>query len=208
MRQGQPLSLADDSGAVWQATVTGVGRDQVEVAIDERFDLPVPPVAVTLVQGLPKGKKMDEVVQHATEVGVDAIMPVVTRRCVKQPAGKDAKLQARWQAIIVAAAQQSRRARLPRLHPISRWPVAGLAGVIAWEQATTPLHTAVSGLVADGVTDVAVVVGPEGGLEPDEVTAESGLVPVSLGPTILRTETAGIVAPALVVHQLRLPPHG
>ena len=199
VRAGQPLSLADNTGAVFAAEVEAVDRRSVTVRIGQRYHLARPAPSLCVVQSLPKGKKMEEVVQRLTEVGVDRIRPVVSDRTVKRPDGKADRLQERWEAIARSAAQQSRRPRLPVIAPIGVWPVEGAVGVVLWEEATTSLSEAVRAL--PDAEEIVVAVGPEGGFGPSEVQA-SGLTPCALGSTILRTETAGVVGASLVAHLL------
>lgn len=205
VKEGQLVSLADGSGAVWQGAVWRVERRAVEVSLMERFDVPADGPSLRVVQGLPKGRKMDEVVQRLTEVGVDRISPVVTARSVKRPDGKEDRLLARWQAIALAAAQQSRRARLPVVDPVAEGIPEGLDGVVLWEEADAPLASVVEGAGEWPVVgEFALVIGPEGGLTFDEVV-DTRLPAATLGPTILRTETAGIAAAVLARHLLAPP---
>ncbi len=200
VRTGEPLSLADNSGAVWQGRVQDLLTDGVVVGLDEHVDIPPATPAVTVIQSMPKGRKMEEVVTRLSEVGVDRLVPVHSARSVKQLKGAKAeKARERWDALAVAAAQQSRRARLLQVETITPWPVRDVSGVVLWEQATTPLSEALDEL--DGVEQIVIAVGPEGGWEQAEV-ADSGLHPVALGQGILRTETAGVVGAALVLHHL------
>lgn len=203
VKEGQLVSLADDSGAVWQGAVWRVERRAVEVSVVERFEVPSIGPSLRVVQGLPKGRKMDEVVQRLTEVGVDRISPVVTARSVKRPDGKEDRLLARWQAVALAAAQQSRRARLPVIDPVAEGIPAGLDGVVLWEEASASLASVIDGPAVEGpvVGEFALVIGPEGGLTFDEVV-DTRLPTATLGPTILRTETAGIAAAVLARHLL------
>lgn len=194
VRTGDPVSLADGSGSVWQTTVATLDGDRVVLGVDQRHDLPAPTPSLAVVQALPKGRKMDEVVQRLTEVGIDRLTPVVTARTVKQPAGKDARLLDRWRAVELAAAQQSRRARRMTIDPIALWPSAGRVGVVLWEEADTPLEEALATLPT--TSEVTLAIGPEGGFTHDEVH-RCGLTPARLGSTILRTETAGLVAATL-----------
>ena len=200
VRTGDPVSLADDSGSVWQATVTDLSSGVVRATLDEHVAIDVDRPTVTVIQSLPKGRKMEEVITRLSEVGVDRIIPVHTARSVKQLKGPKAeKALARWRALAVAAAQQSRRARLLKVEAVGSWPVAGARGVILYERATTPLASALADL--GGGEELAVAVGPEGGFETGEVEM-SGLVPVALGRGILRTETAGLVGSSVVLHHL------
>jgi 16S rRNA (uracil1498-N3)-methyltransferase len=208
VRVGEPVSLTDGRGALAQAVVTAVGRDVVDVEVDDPVRRPAPRPAVTVLQALPKGRKLDDVVQRLAEVGVDRLVPVVTARTVKRVDGgaKEARLRDRWQAVARAAAEQSRRAHLLAVDEVASWAEATageVRGLVLHERATTPLGRAAAALAAgaDEHDELLVAVGPEGGFEDREVEA-SGLVPVRLGATILRTETAGVVGAALLLHHL------
>lgn len=202
-RDGDPLSLTDGAGTVWQARVAGGDSRAVEVAVDSRVTIAPAQPQVRLLQGLPKGRKFDEIVRRATELGVDRISPVVTARGESRPkAGRVAALVHRWEAVARAAAAQSRRAWLPVIDPPTPLHdvVAG-RGVALWERATTPLSNVLADLHADRDHEVTVLVGPEGGLEESEVAAV-GLPAAALGGTLLRTETAAVTGLALVLHHL------
>ncbi len=200
VRSGDPLSLADDTGAVFQAHVTDLGKREVAVQVTERFDMPADLPRVTVVQSIPKGRKMEEIVQRLSEIGVDRLVPVHTARSVRQVKGEKAdKVAQRWEGIAVAAAQQSRRARLMRIDAVGAWPLPDATGVVLYEGADEPLSAVLADLPA--VEEVVVAVGPEGGFELREIE-ESGLAPAALGQTILRTETAGLVGASLVMHHL------
>lgn len=175
---------------------------------------------VILLQGLAKGDKMETVIRHATEVGVAAFVPLSCKRSVVKLDGKKAAAKTeRWRAIAKSAAMQSGQARIPEVsEPASVREAASMlaeatAVLVCWEEApqSASLHEAVQGALAATRTPaadarVAVVVGPEGGLSEEEVRALLASNPraclVTLGPSILRTETAGIVAPALVLYEL------
>lgn len=175
---------------------------------------------VMLVQGLAKGDKMDTVIRHATELGVSAFIPYSAERSiVKLDDKKAAKRVERWQAIAKSAAMQSGQpfvaevAGVSSLREVCEAVKNATAVLICWEEApqTASLKCALDrGLRECASTSedarVAVVVGPEGGLSQHEVETFLACNPrsslVSLGPSILRTETAGIVAPALVLYEL------
>lgn len=183
--------------------------ERVTGTLLEALPAPVlPPVA--LVQGLPKSSKMDDIVRQTTELGVARIIPLAAERSVtKLEAGKaDARVE-RWRRIAAEAAKQSQRAQAPEITPVlSLGELLGMLKastvLVCWESATGApgIGAALQSLAPDSSADVAVVVGPEGGLTAAEVTAleQAGGVLVTLGETILRTETAGVVATALALY--------
>ena len=181
--------------------------------LDQASDMP----HVCLVQGLAKGDKMETVIRHATELGIAEFMPFAASRSImKVDAKKAAAKTERWQAIATSAAMQSGQSRLnqPMKLPAVCAALAGFDAVlVCWEEApgTAVLHEALASALAhvgkpQVEARIAVVVGPEGGLAPEEVetllTSNAHASLVSLGRSILRTETAGIVAPALVLYEL------
>lgn len=165
---------------------------------------------VTLVQGLAKGEKMDAVVRQATEIGVSCIVPLASERSVVRLDERRAAARLeRWRRIATEAAKQSQRAAVPEIAPVSH--IEGLPGAlggarmfVCWEDADDApgIDAAITDAALDPATPVAVVVGPEGGFTAAEVRelVGRGAVTVSLGPTVLRTETAGVVAAALAIH--------
>ncbi|MBE0475556.1 MAG: 16S rRNA (uracil(1498)-N(3))-methyltransferase [Coriobacteriia bacterium] len=165
---------------------------------------------VTLVQGVGKGPKTDLVVEKATEIGAEEVLPVLTARTVvRLDARKRAERGQRWRRVAAEAAKQSQRAFVPRVEDAVELGgvLEALRGfdavLVPWEEAE---GRGVRGALAATASDarVAVVVGPEGGLTAEEVArlAAVGGVPVTLGRNVLRTETAGIVALALAIHEL------
>lgn len=166
---------------------------------------------VTLVQGLAKGEKMDDIVRHATEIGVGRFVPLAAERSVVRldPAKAAARVD-RWRRIATEAAKQSQQAAVPVVEPVARIGdlralLSGALVLVCWEDAAdAPGIAAAITRTPDADREVAVVVGPEGGLTQAEVDTlvRDGAVAVTLGASILRTETAGIVAPALAIHAL------
>lgn len=199
-RPGDPVSLADGTGARYRARVEDAAPEAVRLRVLEREIVPEPLPRLTVVQALPKGRKLDEVVEKLSEIGVDRLAPVHSARSpVVLDAAKAAKARARWEAVALAAAKQSRRARPLEVAEVGQWRGAfpdGVAGVVLWEEAGTPLRDVLAGLTAQGAPEELILaVGPEGGLTAEEVR-DSGLPAAGLGPTILRTETAALVAAA------------
>jgi 16S rRNA (uracil1498-N3)-methyltransferase len=168
-----------------------------------------PPVRISLFQGLAKGEKMETVVQHGTELGVTEFVPVATSRAVvKLDQKKAAERVERWQRIAREAAEQCRRGAVPAVAPVASWKEAvGRCGsfdlaVVPWEEGGEPLKQVLQAHPA--ALSVAVFIGPEGGLSPEEVALarQKGAVAVTLGPRILRTETAGLAAAAAILYAL------
>ena len=168
-----------------------------------------PPVRITLFQGMAKGEKMETVIQHGTEIGMTEFVPVQTARAVvKLEPKKAAERVERWQRIAREAAEQCRRGAVPHVAPVASWKEAvGRApqfdlALVPWEEGGEPLR-AVLGAHPDA-RRVAVFIGPEGGLSQEEVdlAREQGAIAVTLGPRILRTETAGLAAAVAVLYAL------
>jgi 16S rRNA (uracil1498-N3)-methyltransferase len=199
VRPGHPVSIGDGAGTAWQAEVVSAARAEVRVRLTERHDVPAPAPRLTVVHALPKGRKLDGVVQALTEIGVDRIVPVASARSETRLDGeRAAKALRRWRAIAVAAARQSRRAWLPEVASLGSWTsvFAGAAcGAVLWESAASPLGAVIERCSRD---DIVLGVGPEGGLTDSEVHA-TGLPAATLGPTILRTEHAALAAAAIVL---------
>ena len=161
---------------------------------------------ITLFQGLPKGDKMDWIVQKAVEIGINRIVPVRMNRCVVRLSEPDAgKKQLRWSKISREAGKQSGRCLIPEVSvPVSLRDVKSMAKdldacIVPWEEAkdSGPLSFMQS---HPDIQSLGILIGPEGGIEPSEIDfLGSAFFPVTLGPRILRTETAGLAAAAAVL---------
>jgi len=207
---GAKLFVLDGDGRMFEAVIETVQKEAlVALLTDEAPALPEPPVKIVLVQGLPRGEKMELVIQKATEIGVAGIIPLAAARAVPRFTGeKAAHRRSRWQRIAVEAAEQSGRGRFPLVGEIQdlagvlRGLPDGAASFLLWEaeRATTLKHVLRAGPAR---ADVYLFVGPEGGFTGGEVALarSAGVVPVSLGRRILRTETAGLIAAALVLYE-------
>jgi len=174
-----------------------------------------PPIEITLVQGLPKSDKMDFIVQKVTELGVKRIIPVITQRTIIRLGKEKAQVRRiRWQRIALEAAKQSGRAIIPEVREVIPFIQAlnNLNGeslnLIPWEEETSTSLKEVlkhhTSHIPHPVSQITVFIGPEGGFTPEEVRAarEKGALPVSLGPRLLRTETAGLVTLAMILYEL------
>jgi len=207
LRPGNSLEVADGKGREAVAVITDLSDAAVTVKIEAILELQrESPLEITLFQALPKGPKLETVFQKNTEIGVAAFVPVISERCVVRISDLEAerKKHVRWQAIIDEAAKQSKRGTLPRLEKLVDLKTAA-AVLGAYDLVLVP-HTG-SGVVVlnealpkGTVRRVAVFIGPEGGFTDEEAgkLAEAGAIPVTLGPRILRTETAGFVISSIL----------
>ncbi len=215
---GEHIAVVDAAADYFECEVLSVGAD-VMVRVCRRAEMP--DIAdVMLVAGLAKADKMDTVVRAGTELGVSTFVPFASARSVvRLDAAKEAKRLARWRTIAKSAAMQSGQPRIPRVEPVGDISricalLREVAGVlICWEEAEDEMGIgrALARMRAQADTapfegSLAVVVGPEGGFTHDEVDAmracNDRACVVSLGHTILRAETAGVVACALALYEL------
>lgn len=194
-RPGDPISLSDGAGTRWRARLAETGVGEVIVDLVDRTVVPRPVPQLQVVHALPKRRKLDDVVRRLVEVGVDRIVPVHSELSqVQLDAARAAKATMRWNAVARGAAKQSRRAWLPVVEPVGEWSTAfpaDIAGVVLWEESEVALRTVLDGLA--GAKTLVLGVGPEGGLTEAEVRA-TGLAHATMGETVLRTETAALVA--------------
>ena len=201
------LIVADD--AVTEVRLTGVGQTISGTRERSLGSEAVPPVL--LVQGIAKGERMDTVIRQATEVGITGLIPFTSERCVVQLDASNVRRKVeRWRRVAEEAAKQSQRASVPQVAdpvPLSALPalLADAVVVVCWEGADSApgIGQALSArrLTSDAI--VAVVIGPEGGLSADEVAflESHGASVVTLGSTLLRTDTAGLIASSLVLYE-------
>ncbi|WP_405803570.1 16S rRNA (uracil(1498)-N(3))-methyltransferase [Streptomyces sp. NBC_01187] len=205
MRPGEEIVLADGAGIGVSATVVSVeGKDQLRAEVVTTRTEAEPRPRITVVQALPKGDRGELAVETMTETGVDTVVPWRASRCVTQWKGeRGEKALAKWRAAAREAGKQSRRLRFPGIaEPAATSDVgrlladAAFAGVLH-EEASGRLATAP--LPSDG--DIVLVVGPEGGISPAELAVfeEAGADPYKLGPSVLRTSTAGTAAAAVLL---------
>lgn len=208
VRPGEQVVLTDGRGAALDAEVTSVGRRDVVCVVRAARAVVQSPLRVTVVQAIPKGDRGELAVDLLTEVGVDKIVPWQAERCVSRWKGeKVGRGRAKWEAVAREAAKQSRRTWWPVVSPVAdAAAVAELisASDVAWvlhEAATEPLAHLLAGEAQPLSGHAVLVVGPEGGVGETELEAfaKAGAAAVRLGPSVLRTSTAGMVAATLVL---------
>jgi len=201
---GERADVTDGAGNLAECVVTQAGGGVLHLAVRSRRVEPPADPAVVVVQALPKGDRGPLAVELMTEAGVDVIVPWAAQRCVTQWHGeRGERALARWRATAREAAKQARRTRFPE--------VAGLASTPDMIRAVEPAALAVlldpgaasalSTVPLPSSGDLVVIVGPEGGLSPAETAAlaGAGAVAAHLGPTVLRTSTAGLVAASVLL---------
>lgn len=208
LQPGDALTLFDGRGGEWSAEVAAMGRRDVTVRVGDHHAVERElPQAVTLALGMPAGERMDFVVEKATELGVAVVVPLVTARSVLRLAGERAeRRRAHWQAIAVAACEQCGRNRVPQVQApqtLDAWlaglPAAAANGeqrlLLGWRDAAPWAGT------TPGARALQVLSGPEGGLtDAEEDLARSrGFRSTSLGPRVLRADTAPLALLASVM---------
>ena len=198
----------DNSGGEWLAEIERIETSEVVCRIiAEEYPSVEARTAVYLVTGLTKGEKMEWVVQKGTELGMAGLIPLRAKRSVMQLEGKRAAERvARWQKIAAEAVKQSRRVKEPRIEQVSDWAELGqLVSEAQWlipyeEEKTSGLSQVLKEL--DASRPIAILIGPEGGFDSSEVKwakEELGACPVSLGPRILRAETAAVATLTMIL---------
>ena len=203
LRSGAPLVVFDGSGHDFRCEIVAVEGDRVRVAVGEKTaGLRDSPLRITLVQAVSRGERMDWTLQKATELGVRCIVPVLSARSVVRLDEQQAERKLRhWRAIVAGACEQSGRSTLPELRApvefgrfLAESPREGTRLVLS------PAGPASLAGLASTAARVELLIGPEGGLHDAEIDAatRAGFSAVRLGPRVLRTETAGIVALAVL----------
>lgn len=203
MEQGEEITVCDGEGIFHTCVIKELLKDQIEAEIIESKEAETElKVRITLFQGLPKKDKMELIIQKAVELGVHEIVPVSTRFCVAkiEDAKKEKKKLERWQEIARAAAKQSGRGIIPQIKPVMNYKEA-LKAASEMDESVIPYEKAEGMKAASEEVEkmakcqsVGIFIGPEGGFAEEEIESakEAGIVPISLGKRILRTETAGL----------------
>jgi 16S rRNA (uracil1498-N3)-methyltransferase len=208
---GDPLMLLDGRGMEYIVRIAAMERSGIDTEIVERRKRELPAVRITLGQGLPKSDKMDLIVQKATELGVSSLAPLITERTIVKVKDEE-KRNERWRKIAREAAMQSDRPDIPkveRIRPFGEYistldpgPLPLL--LFPWEEGTVPIKRVLR--QTPGAQNIVVLIGPEGGFSQAEADAAKGkgFHLVSLGPNILRTETAAVAVLSIIGYELSL----
>ena len=211
LREGDLVSVFNGEGTEVHARIVQSGKRETLLEAVRVLHTPPVPARLILAQAIPKGKNLDLVLQKATELGASEIIPLVTERTVARPEAAEATAkQEKWQRIAIEACKQCGQNHLPKVHPpvafsnfLKSLPATGLPLIAALDPAARSLHNILS-LSPTRPDSALVLIGPEGDFTPDELTAakSAGCLPLSLGPIILRTETAAVYALSILGHEL------
>lgn len=211
LNTGDNILVCDGYSHEYTSKIIEINKKETICKIIDKFDnLSEPPVMVTLFQGLPKAQKMEYIIQKSVEIGIFKIQPVITQRVVVKTDGKDLtnKLE-RWRRISEEAAKQSNRGIIPEvLEPIDF--EEAIKAIKSLDLSIIPYEkekvTGLKKILSDKphVKNIGVMIGPEGGFDELEIDKciKTGVIPVTLGPRILRTETAGIAALSMILYEI------
>ena len=211
LREGGLISVFNGEGDEIHARIFQQGKRSTLLTAESHHHHPAPAVRIWLAQAIPKGKNMDLVLQKATELGAAGIFPLLTERTVvKLDAAEATDKQEKWQRMVIEACKQCGQNHLPTVHLpqsigsfLRHVPEAGLRLIAALTPEARPLHEILRSL-PDRPRSALILIGPEGDFTPGEVSeAEAaGCLPLSLGPLILRTETAAMHALGITSYEL------
>jgi len=211
LRPGETVYVLDNSGREWEVELDNLDKRSATGRVRaSQSPLTEPVVALRLYQCVLKGDRFEWVLQKGTELGVSTFVPVISERTILSDPDRIEKKRPRWERILREAAEQSGRVRLPRLsNPLSfaescRQRAGSGPAFIPWEESSAPSLSQALDRLAQQPREAALWIGPEGGLTAGEVALASGcgIEPVTLGPRILRAETASVAATAILMASL------
>jgi len=219
LQQGDRVTVSNGAGTQFLCAVEQYDRDKVKLGVLEKISVPPPPYRITLLQALPKGKMFESIVQKATELGLCRVVPLLSERAVAAPLDQNGCRQKaeKWRLVAIEAIKQCGSAWLPEIES----PVALKQFLARNETFELPLiaslqnesrhpreyFRAFPSKRGRGPESVCIWVGPEGDFSPEEVASISsaGALPISLGPLVLRTETAAIYCLSVINYELQSP---
>ena len=203
MQEGDEFVTFDGTGTDYTCRITGIGTQIEADIISREQNASEPDIGVTLYQAYPKSAKMEDIVQKAVELGAKEIVPFISKRCVKIPGRSIAE---RLERVVLSAAKQCGRSVLTKVTDVLSFDAAMELMkrhdmlIVCWEEEkVTPLKRALKGQALD----IGIVIGSEGGFEENEIKRmrDIGGISVTIGPRILRTETAGIAVMSAVFYE-------
>lgn len=203
-RVGDTLTVFDGSGYEYEAEIHAFGRERAVIEVGDRSERNVEsPLRIRLLQCVSRGERMDFAIQKATELGASEIQPIISERTVVRLSGKRAKRRSEhWQRVAASACEQCGRNRVPEVHEsLALAEVLGRSSDATLRLMLAPGGSAgIRDLTPSGQGFVELLIGPEGGLSDNEIAAagHAGFVACRMGPRILRTETAGVAALAVM----------
>ncbi|MCG0274761.1 MAG: 16S rRNA (uracil(1498)-N(3))-methyltransferase [Thermosediminibacteraceae bacterium] len=213
MAKGEFLNLSNGVDSIGKGQILELIPEscKIKVKVIEKTNFEPKRPRITLFQGVPKGQKFDFILQKNTELGVAEFVPVITERTVVEIDDKKSKKKVeRWQKIVKEAAKQCCRPDLPVVHEpvdfdeciklLKKYPLV----LVPWEEEREVFLKQILSTVSADLKDIAVLIGPEGGLSKEEIekVKKSGAITVSLGPRILRTETAGFAVTTILMYEM------
>jgi 16S rRNA (uracil1498-N3)-methyltransferase len=215
LRPGDAVAVLDGQGGELVCRVESATRKQVKLEVQSRSTDAPPPFLITLVQAIPKRKIFEAIIQKATELGVGRIVPLLSQRVTTHLEGESIEHKAtHWRQTAVEAIKQCGQRFLPQVEPpvtLLAWLARGekfdLTLVASLQEDSRHLRTLIPGAGRRPRT-ICVWIGPEGDFAPEEMEAikGTGALPMTLGPLVLRSETAALCALSLINYELRLPP--
>ena len=212
LKRGDPLILFGGTGFECEATIRNITAQSVTIEIIRKKKVQVDsPIKITLAQALPKGNKMDFIIQKASELGANRIIPFKSSRSIPKLSGNRSSLRLpRWQRIAVEASRKCGRENIPEITDIItydevlKYPEDGILKIIFWEGETdTGIKEILHSKKYEGVTSFFIVIGPEGGFSNEEIEMASrvGFLSVSLGRLVLKVETAALVILSIIQYE-------
>lgn len=213
LREGDKIEISDSAQWEYQAEIRAMEADFVEARIlDKQKFAREPELRVTLFQGIPKQSKMETIIQKCVELGAFSLVPVFMERTVVVDKGNFGKKQQRWQRIAAESVKQCRRGIIPEIGEAVKLPDV-ITALSDFDLVLLPYENETGRTIKDSLRsqkqkpkDIALIIGPEGGFSDQEAETlkQAGADQVSLGKTILRTETAGPAALAMIMYELEL----
>jgi 16S rRNA (uracil1498-N3)-methyltransferase len=212
LKRGDPLILFEGMGFEYESTIRNITAQSVTVEIIRGKKLSIDgSTKITLAQALPKGNKMDVIIQKASELGVTRIIPFKSSRSIPKISENRMRLKIpRWQKIAIEASRKCGRENIPEITNIIdydgalQWPKEGILKIIFWEGETnTGIKEILHSKKYEGVTEFFIVVGPEGGFSNEEIemASRAGFLSVSLGRLVLKVETAALVILSILQYE-------